>query len=251
MGHLCGCSRSHIVAMSRRWYRTAPTDVSAGTRRAATLVARREADCLRQHADGQAMEDLAHPCERRNRSRNSGRNSQPDRCQLVVRRLANHVRLPMERRGKHPDRRLEDTYRYAIPGSDNLFSPRWSPDGRYVAALSPDFTRVMLFDFKTRKWSTWFSESAGAVSYPVWSADSKYLYFDDLVTDQESIRRVKVGESQPERVFVLEGIERYPGQFGLWTSPRCRRLVHVRARPKHARGLSAQCGAAVTAVKRR
>ena len=104
-----------------------------------------------------------------------------------------------------------------VPGSDKLFSPRWSPDGRYVAALSPDFTRVMLFDFKTGKWSTWFSESAGAVSYPVWSADSKYLYFDDLVTDQESIRRVKVGESQPERVFVLEGIERYPGEFGLWT----------------------------------
>lgn len=105
-----------------------------------------------------------------------------------------------------------------IPGSEGLFSPRWSPDGRYVAALSPDFTRVMLFDFKTKKWSTWFSESAGAVSYPVWSADSKYLYFDDLVTDQESIRRVMVGESQPERVFVLEGIERYPGEFGLWTS---------------------------------
>jgi Tol biopolymer transport system component len=104
-----------------------------------------------------------------------------------------------------------------VPGSDKLFSPRWSPDGRYVAALSPDFTKVMLYDFKTSKWSTWFSESAGAVSYPVWSADSKYLYFDDLVTDQESIRRVKVGESQPERVFVLEGIERYPGEFGLWT----------------------------------
>ncbi len=105
-----------------------------------------------------------------------------------------------------------------IHGSDGLFSPRWSPDGRYVAALSADFSKVMLYDFKTTKWSTWFSESAGAVSYPVWSADSKYLYFDDLVTEEESIRRVKVGQSQPERVFVLEGIERYPGPFGLWTS---------------------------------
>ena len=26
-----------------------------------------------------------------------------------------------------------------LPGSDNLFSPRCSPDGRYVAALSADF----------------------------------------------------------------------------------------------------------------
>jgi Tol biopolymer transport system component len=105
----------------------------------------------------------------------------------------------------------------SIPGSDGLFSPRWSPDGRYIAALSPDFTKVMLFDDQTQKWSNWLAEPAGAVSYPVWSADSKYLYFDDLVTDEESIRRVKVGESRTERVFKLEGIERYPGPFGLWS----------------------------------
>jgi Tol biopolymer transport system component len=104
-----------------------------------------------------------------------------------------------------------------VPGSDGLFSPRWSPDGRYVAALSPDFTKVMLFDFETNTWSNWLTEPAGAVSYPVWSADSKYLYFDDLFTGQESIRRVKVGESQAERVFILKGIERYPGAFGLWS----------------------------------
>ena len=104
-----------------------------------------------------------------------------------------------------------------VPGSQGLFSPRWSPNGRYIAALSPDFTKVMLFDDQTQKWTTWLTEPAGAVSYPVWSADSKSLYFDDLVTDEESIRRVKVGESRAERVFTLEGIERYPGPFGLWS----------------------------------
>jgi Tol biopolymer transport system component len=104
-----------------------------------------------------------------------------------------------------------------IPGSEGLFSPRWSPDGRYIAALSPDFTKVMLFDFQTQKWSTWLTEAAGAVNYPIWSSDSKYLYFDDLVTDEESIRQVKVGEDHTERVFVLRGIERYLGPFGLWS----------------------------------
>ena len=104
-----------------------------------------------------------------------------------------------------------------VPGSNGLFSPRWSPDGRYIAALSPDFTQVMLFDYKTQKWSNWLTEAAGAVSYPVWSADSQYVYFDDLVTDEESIRRVRVGESSTERVFKLEGIDRYPGPFGLWS----------------------------------
>jgi len=103
-----------------------------------------------------------------------------------------------------------------IPGSEGLFSPRWSPDGRYIVALSPDFTKVMLFDFQTQKWTTWLNEPAGAVSYPTWSADSKYLYFDDLVTDEESIRRVKIGEDHTERVFALHGIERYIGPYGLW-----------------------------------
>jgi WD40 repeat protein len=104
-----------------------------------------------------------------------------------------------------------------VPGSDGLFSPRWSPDGRYIAALSPDLTTVKLFDSESQKWSDWLTEPAGAVNYPVWSTDSHYLYFDDLVTDDESIRRVKVGESQAERVFVLAGIDRYLGPLGLWT----------------------------------
>jgi hypothetical protein len=56
------------------------------------------------------------------------------------------------------------------------------------------------------------------VSYPAWSADSKYLYFDDLVSEEELIRRIKVGDSKAERVFKLEGIDRYPGPFGLWSS---------------------------------
>jgi Tol biopolymer transport system component len=105
----------------------------------------------------------------------------------------------------------------SLSGSDGLFSPRWSPDGRYVAALSPDFKTLMRFDFATQKWTTWLTEPAGAVSYPVWSADSRYLYFDDLITGEETIRRVKVGESKAERVFVLAGIARYPGAFGLWS----------------------------------
>ena len=104
-----------------------------------------------------------------------------------------------------------------VPGSDGLFSPRWSPDGRYIAALSIDSSKVMLFDYKTQKWSMWLEEAAGAVSYPVWSADSKYIYFDDLVTDEESIRRVEVGSRRTEKVLKLEGIERYPGPFGLWS----------------------------------
>jgi len=103
-----------------------------------------------------------------------------------------------------------------IAGSDGLFSPRWSPDGRYLVALSVDFTKMMLFDFKTQKWSTWFTDAAGSVSYPQWSSDSKFLYFDDMVTDEETIRRVNLGEDHAERVYALRHIDRYLGPWGYW-----------------------------------
>jgi Tol biopolymer transport system component len=104
-----------------------------------------------------------------------------------------------------------------VPGSDGLFSPRWSPDGRYIAALSPDNTTLKRYDFKTQTWSNWLVESAGSVSYPVWSPDSKSISFDDLVNGDESIRRVKLEENQPKLAFVLGSIERYPGALGTWS----------------------------------
>ena len=104
-----------------------------------------------------------------------------------------------------------------VPGSEAVFSPRWSPNGRYIAALSRDNTSLKLFDFQKQKWSDWLRMAAGSVNYPVWSADSKSVYFDDFVNGDESIRRVKLGEKNAERVFVLGPIDRYVGAFGAWS----------------------------------
>ena len=62
----------------------------------------------------------------------------------------------------------------ALPGSENLFSPRWSPDGRWIAALSMDQTQLALYDVQRHSWRTLFVRGAAD---PVWSSDSKSVYF--------------------------------------------------------------------------
>ena len=103
-----------------------------------------------------------------------------------------------------------------VPGSEGLFSPRWSPNGRYLAALAPDNTTLRLYDFKEQKWSKW-ATSAGAVNYPLWAKDSESLYFDDLVDGAETIRQVKVGRMEAEKVMEVGSLDRYMGALGLWS----------------------------------
>jgi eukaryotic-like serine/threonine-protein kinase len=102
-----------------------------------------------------------------------------------------------------------------IPGSEKLFSPRWSADGRYIAALNTESTKLFLFDFKTQTWSDWVTEP-GAFGFLNWGPDGKYLYYDVAFTEHQSFRRMKVGEHKSELVADLNGLLRYstPPAFG-------------------------------------
>ena len=61
-----------------------------------------------------------------------------------------------------------------VPGSKGLFSPRWSPDGRYIAAMPFDSHSLMLFDFATQKWEEIAKVNMG---FPNWSRSGDYIYF--------------------------------------------------------------------------
>jgi Tol biopolymer transport system component len=104
-----------------------------------------------------------------------------------------------------------------IPGSENLFSPRWSPDGQYLAALTADSGKLLLFSFKTQKWSVWVNEP-GTIGFPNWSRDGSYLYYDNTFTDRPTFRRVKVGQTRSELLADLKGLHRYYGSVaGAWS----------------------------------
>jgi serine/threonine protein kinase/Tol biopolymer transport system component len=101
-----------------------------------------------------------------------------------------------------------------LRGSDGFYSPRWSPDGRYIAAITLDSLKLMLFDFTTQKWT----ELANLfVAYPTWSRDGRYLYFDGILDNQESYFRVQVSSGKLERIFSLQGFQAAGGAFGNWS----------------------------------
>jgi Tol biopolymer transport system component len=84
-----------------------------------------------------------------------------------------------------------------LPESTGMFSPRWSPNGRYIAAMTLDQHRLMIFDLDTSKWST---IAEGRIHNPVWSHDGKALYFQALQEDEVPIVRVTIADRRIERI---------------------------------------------------
>ena len=103
-----------------------------------------------------------------------------------------------------------------IPGSQGLYSPRWSPDGRYIAALTTVQTKIVIFDFKSQTWSDWVSGHRFA--YPTWSRDGKYLYFETWVTDTPGYYRVQLGQTRGELVVDLKDLHQFStDSLGVWS----------------------------------
>ena len=104
-----------------------------------------------------------------------------------------------------------------LPGSAGLFSPRWSPNGRYMAAVGVQgSTTLKLYDFQTKSWSDWWTEPNN-INYQDWSADGKYLVWDNFGTAHPMCRRIKVGDRQAEDLFAIKDLHRYFGIFGPWS----------------------------------
>ena len=101
-----------------------------------------------------------------------------------------------------------------LPGSEGLFSPRWSPDGRYLAATTADSQKLMLFDFETRKWA---ELARVPIGYPVWSRDGSFIYFDNLSTSEPAILRVRISDRTIEQAASLKNVRRAVGAFAAWS----------------------------------
>jgi serine/threonine protein kinase/Tol biopolymer transport system component len=100
---------------------------------------------------------------------------------------------------KNPELRLFDLRSgrsEKIPGTEGLYDPIWSPDGRYLAVVDANASdHLLLVDLKSGK----RTQVAGPARWPAWSPDSQYLYF---IRDRVKwILRVRVPDGQEEEVL--------------------------------------------------
>lgn len=90
-----------------------------------------------------------------------------------------------------------------IAGSTGLFSPRFSPDGRYIAAIRLDQRALLLFDRTQKRWTTLTTHG---VSDPTWSHDGRSLYFQDFLEAGKPIYRIAVPGGMPEPVATISNL---------------------------------------------
>jgi len=100
-----------------------------------------------------------------------------------------------------------------VPGSEGLWAPRWSPDGRRIVAQNTSLTALMIYEFKTQKWSELIRVSGKYLGYPQWSADSKLVYF----TDGGELLSIRIEDRKIEKLASLAGI-RTTGSGGTWAA---------------------------------
>ncbi len=101
-----------------------------------------------------------------------------------------------------------------LPGSHGMFSPRWSPDGRYIGALSADSSRLVLFDTQA---STWKELAQGSFGWLNWSHDGQSIYFLDQ-SGKGTVLKIRIGDHNSEKVVALDDFKttgRYSGSLSL------------------------------------
>jgi Tol biopolymer transport system component/DNA-binding winged helix-turn-helix (wHTH) protein len=120
--------------------------------------------------------------------------------------------------GRQPDIRILDLDSGKLTkllDSDGLIEPRWSADGRYIAALNPKKKQVLLYDCKLEKWSV-LSEA----NFPAtlrWSPGGDALYYQDVDEVEESIFRVPMATRETEHVLGLGDLLSTGAARGIFT----------------------------------
>ena len=105
-----------------------------------------------------------------------------------------------------------------LPGSQGLFGPRWSPDGRHIVAITYDGNKMMLYDVETEKWRP-MDLKLDSFGYLAWSHDSAYIYFDTFLSKDSGYFRARISDDRVEKLADLKKVRQINSPFGpgSWT----------------------------------
>ncbi len=81
--------------------------------------------------------------------------------------------------------------RKMIAGSQGFRNTRWSPDGKYLAAVGDDDSRIALLNWSSGEWVP--IAKGNVFSAPIWSGDSQSLFFQDILEEGEPVHQVTLG----------------------------------------------------------
>jgi len=102
----------------------------------------------------------------------------------------------------------------AIPDSQGKNGPLWSPDGKFLMAATGGFGNLLLFDFKSQKWS---ELARGTFVNWEWSRDANYVYCIDSGPGEPRALRIRVADKHAEVITGLKNIRRVDDStLGFW-----------------------------------
>jgi Tol biopolymer transport system component len=94
-----------------------------------------------------------------------------------------------------------------LPGSEGMWSPRWSPNGRYIAGMRTPQDALWLYNVATHERRQLTSMSA---SWPNWSRDGQFLYFGNNTLWY----RVRIDDAKVQPVAAVNGLKTADGGLG-------------------------------------
>ena len=87
----------------------------------------------------------------------------------------------------------------ALPDSEQLEQPRWSPDGRYIAAINGTTHQVVLYSLDKKQWRV--IAEAGDARGMRWSGDGNFIYYQEMSDPDQAVYRMRIGHPGAEKVF--------------------------------------------------
>jgi Tol biopolymer transport system component/DNA-binding winged helix-turn-helix (wHTH) protein len=91
-----------------------------------------------------------------------------------------------------------------LPGSKGLFSPRWSPNGQYLAAITLDQRVLRICNMSNKQWT---EVPTVSIDNPVWSSDSRSIYYHSFMEPDLPIYKLDVQTHQQEKIFQLGDLQ--------------------------------------------